>query len=159
MHYIALVIVCVALIAISFYSRKIAFAALAVIAIGLTILYYIGDDDVLEGDFEVAADLIVLEDLSAELSYGDNWNYTGRATNNSDKSVTDLKVRITLRDCEAGQTPPDDCVIIGDQADLLSINIPPRQARDFSDAVSFEHATPRGELNWTFELVGVSVSN
>ena len=157
MHYVALIIVCVALIAISFYSRKIAFGLLAVIAIGLTILYYLGDDG-MEGDFEVAADLIVLEDMSAKLSYGDNWNYTGRATNNSEKSVTDLKIRITLRDCEAGKTSLDDCVVIGDQADLLSINIPPRQARDFSDAVSFEHATPRGELNWTFDLIGVSVS-
>ena len=159
MHIAALAILCVALIVISFFSRKIGFGLLAFFAILLSVLYYVGDEDALEGDLEVEAELIVLENLSAQFAREDEWDYSGRATNNSDKSITDLKIRITLRDCEAGQTPPDDCVVIGDRADLLSTNIPPRQARDFSEKVTFDNATPRGELNWTFELVGVKVSN
>ncbi len=161
MHWVAIGVVCVALILVSYYSPKIGFSLLGAIAILFTALYFVNlEDSPLSKKFPIPRELVKLEDLTANKSYGESWEYGGRITNTSDKSITDIQLRILLYDCPstAGKIS-EDCALIGDQLDYVSINIPTRQSRDFLDNVSFRHAEPKGKLFWTFELAGLEVSD
>ncbi len=157
MHWIALAIVCAALIAVSYYSGKLGFGLLAGISVLLLALYFLDTDEEEKSDFQVDNNLLVLENTSPTGAYGDSWNYAGRITNNSSSSVTDVEIKITLSDCEYEESKDEDCVVIGEEVDFVPINIPSRQARDFKNNVTFKDAQPKGILRWKFELVGVRV--
>ena len=160
MQYIALVILCIALIFVSYYSPKIGFGLLGALAVILTALYFLNLDDSESTRFPVPRDSIELGNVRATKSYGDSWDYTGRISNSSSKNVTDVQVKILLYDCPAdSESISEDCVVIGDQIDYVPINIPARQARDFQDNISFRNASPQGKLFWDFELVGLRISD
>lgn len=157
-HWIALGILCIALVAVSYYSPKIGFSVLAVIALSLTALYYFDSGQEEKPEFEVDPSQIVLSNTRATGAYGDSWNYSGRVANNSSRTVTDVRIKITMSDCESESAAPENCVVIGEQVDFVPINIPPRQARDFTNNVSFSNAHPDGAVRWEFELAGVRTS-
>lgn len=160
MPYIALAIVCIALIFVSYHSPKIGFGLFGALAVILTALYFLNLDESESKKFPVPRESVELSGVQADASYGDSWDYTGRISNSSGKTITDAQVRILLYDCpEDAESISDSCVVIGDQVDYVPINIPPRQARDFQDNISFRNAAPQGKLFWEFELVGLRVSD
>ena len=160
MHWIALGIVCIALIFVSYHSPKVGFGLLGALAVLLTALYFINLEDSESKKFPVPRESIQLDNIVAQPSYGDSWDYSGRITNSSTKNVTDVQIRVQLYDCPAdAESRTDDCVVIGDQIDYVPINIPTRQARDFSDNVSLTNAVPKGKPFWSFELDGLRVTD
>ncbi len=158
-HWIALGILCLGLIALSFHSPRLGYGLLSAIAISLAALYYFDPWDDEQGQFDIDRSLIVLDSVDATGAYGDGWNYAGRVINNSASAVTDVQIRVTLHDCESEAAPPEDCVIIGQEVDFVPINIPARQARDFDDHISFTHASLKGYAQWEFEIFGARVAN
>ena len=159
MQWLALVVVCTALIALSYYSPKIGFSLLGALAAILITLYYLNLDESEIAEFPVPRESVVLSETHATESYGDSWNYSGRISNSSDKSVTDVQIKIILHDCPEGtQQITDACVVIGEDVDFVAINVPPRQARDFRDNISFRNADPKGIQLWSFELVSLRVT-
>lgn len=159
MPWIGLAVVCLGLIIVSFYNQKVGFSLLGVIAVIVVGLYFYESNEVSNSSFPVAPENLELTSMSTEISYGDSWDYSGRISNSSNKTVTDLQIRVQLYDCPVQSTSiTDDCVVIGEDIDYVSVNVPPRQARDFTDNVSFKNAKPQGKDFWEFELTGVEVS-
>ncbi|MCE2397408.1 hypothetical protein J4G02_23175 [Candidatus Poribacteria bacterium] len=118
------------------------------------------DDESETSNFPIERESVQLDDVNAQESYGESWDYSGRVSNSSGKVITDVLIKITLRDCPDGSgTVNDECPIIGEQVDFVAINVPPRQARDFQDNISFKNAVQKGTLFWDFELVGVRVTD
>ncbi len=160
MHWVAIAIVCAALIFVSYHSPKIGFGLLGALGVVLTALYFLNFEESESKKFPISRESVVLSDTEASLSYGDSWDYGGRISNASDKNITDIQVRVMLYDCPAeADERSDDCVVIGDQIDYVPINIPARQARDFRDNLSFRNAVPKGKPFWEFELAGLEVSD
>jgi len=160
MHWVALGVVCIALIFVSYYSPKVGFGLLGALAVILTSLYFLNLDESESQKFPVARESVELSEIQAEKSYGESWDYAGRVTNSSDKAITDVQIRVVLYDCPSGASARTDaCVIICYQIDYVPINISPRQARDFTDNISFRHAEPKGSPFWAFELAGLRVAD
>ncbi len=160
MHWVALAIVCVALIFVSYHSPKVGFGLLGALAVVLTALYFLNFEESESERFPIPRESVVISEISATPSYGDSWDYAGRISNSSEKAITDVQIRILLFDCpESAKERTDDCITIGDQVDYVPINIPGRQARDFSNNASFRNSVPNGKPFWEFELVGVRVTD
>ena len=159
MHWIALAVVCAALIFVSYHSPKIGFGLLTALGLLIVTLYFLNPDESEDGQFPIPRESVTLTDMRAVESYGEAWNYTGRVSNASDVSLTDLLIKIKLHDCPKNTTESSpECVIIGEDVDFVGLNVPPRQARDIDDTISFRNAVPKGDAKWEFELVGVRVS-
>jgi hypothetical protein len=78
----------------------------------------------------------------------------GRLHNrNRSHSLLAVDVLVTLRDCATGPVPT--CVVIGERRESLPVRVPPGQARDVTELVDFANATVRGEMSWTYAIVGV----
>lgn len=160
MQWVALAIVCTALVVVSYYSPKVGFSLLGAIGAIVGTLYFLNLDESSNPDFPVERESVQLDDVNTQESYGESWDYSGRVSNSSEKVITDVLIKITLRDCPAGtETVSDECPIIGEQVDFVALNVPPRQARDFRDNISFKNAVQKGILFWDFELVGVRVTD
>ena len=158
MHLVALAVVCLALIFLSYYSPKVGFGALGVVGVLLVVLYLLDLDE--SSGFPAPPDSVVLDQTSAKFSYGDSWEYSGRISNSSEKSITDARLEIVMYDCpEESTTNLAECIVIGNEIDVVPINIPPRQARDFQDNVSFRNAEPKGTPKWTFKMLGIRVTD
>lgn len=157
-HILGLVLVCAALITITYFSPKIGFGLLGGIVVLVAVLYFANFEDASNPGFEVPPELVKLEDVSARPSYGDSWDYSGRVTNDSNEPIYDIQISLKMYDCQSDSPSSlDECTLIGDQIDFVTLKIPPRQARDFTDNISFRDARPQGSVNWSFELVGVRV--
>ena len=160
MQWVALAVVCLALIVLAYYSPKIGFSLLGAIAAIIGTLYFLNLDESETTSFPVERELVQLGEVHVQTSYGDSWDYLGRVTNMSDKTITDVQFEITLRDCPSGTTSvSDECPVIGEQVDFVALNVPPRQSRDFRDNINFKNAVQKGELFWNFELIGVRVTD
>ena len=160
MQWIALAVVCTALIVVSYYSPKIGFSLLGALAAIIGTLYFLNLDESEKTSFPIDRESVQLSDTDAEESYGGSWDYSGRLANSSGKVITDARIRITLRDCPAGtEAVSDECPVIGEEVDFVAINVPPRQARDFRNNITFKNAVQKGVLFWNFELIGVRVTD
>jgi len=159
MHWIALAVICLALIFVSYHSPKIGFGLLAAIGVLLGTLYFLNPQESEDSNFPVPRELIELSDTEITASYGDGWSYTGRISNTSEVSITDIRIRIQLHDCPEGTSEvSDQCVKIGEDVDFVAVNVPPRQARDIKDTISLRNAVPNDSAVWVFELVSVRVA-
>ncbi len=160
MHLIALALVCVALVVLTYYSPKIGFSLLSGLGALLLALYFLNLEESEIQKFPIPRDQLTLSDMVSEFSYADNWKFSGRITNSSEKTLTDIEINIVLYDCPDGQSEISDaCVVIGDIVEFVAVTVPPRQARDFTDNVDVENAVPKGMLLWDYELSGVRVSD
>lgn len=160
MHLIALALVCVALVVLTYYSPKVGFSLLSGLGALLLALYYLNLEESEVQEFPIPRDQLVLSDMVSEFSYADNWKYSGRISNSSEKTLTDIEIKIVLYDCPDSHSEISDaCVIIGDLVEFVAVTVPPRQARDFTDNVDVDNAIPKGMLLWDYELVGARVSD
>lgn len=160
MHLIALALVCVALIVLTYYSPKVGFSLLSGLGALLLALYFLNLEESEVQKFQIPRDQLALSDMVSDFSYADNWKYSGRITNSSEKTLTDIEINIVLHDCPDGHSEISDaCVVIGDIVEFVAVTVPPRQARDFTDNVDVENAVPKGMLLWDYELVGARVSD
>lgn len=86
------------------------------------------------------------EDLSLNPDYS-AYKLTGRLTNYSPKySLNSVKISIKMNDCNASE--PRSCVVIGESSTYIFENIPPGQARELDEHVSFGGSplSARGDL-------------
>ena len=96
---------------------------------------------------------LVLENVTLR-PYVGSYRIAGRITNNSPKfSVKQLDIVVTVRDCPldaAGQ----QCVTIGESSEILNLDIPPGEARDFAESVRFSRSNLKlkGRLDWNYSI-------
>ena len=94
---------------------------------------------------------IELADLRLNNGYGPgSYALVGRVRNRSTRhSLGELHLRFTMKDC----TDAGTCEIVGESDETIYINVPPGQARDLDEHVSFARLrSPRGKHQWSFDV-------
>jgi hypothetical protein len=79
---------------------------------------------------------------------------TGRVRNNDPRfTLTYVELRLRVQECPA----PDRCDTVGDTTDSFFVDVPPQQAREIDDYVSFRGiGSPRMKRSWLYEVVSIS---
>lgn len=89
-----------------------------------------------------------LNNLEMTPQYRSSYRMTGRLVNTSpDYALRSVTITITASDCTAA-----DCIAIGEAERTISVDIPPRQARDIVEQYVFSRFSPQGELRWRHTL-------
>lgn len=157
MAWVVAIIVLMLLVASAGF-RKFALGLLGVLVVA-GFGFYIHD----EREERLSLSRISLSELKFEgLSLNPDYpayKLTGRLTNYSPKySLNSVKLSIKMNDCNA--SGPRSCVIIGESSAYIFKNIPPGQARELDEYVSFGGApvSARGDLEWEYSLVEIKGS-
>ena len=87
-----------------------------------------------------------LNNLTLRQSYG-SWKVSGTIMNNSSYTLTDLKLKVTVRDCSAS------CVTIGETGMYVFVSVPPSQLRSFETSVYFDNMPTPKNLSWNYQLM------
>ena len=77
---------------------------------------------------------------------------TGRAKNNSTFTLESVEVRLLFQDC----LPTGNCETIGDEKEEISVDVPPSQSRDFNQSIYGPILSPKGKIEWSYQLISVS---
>jgi hypothetical protein len=94
-----------------------------------------------------------LKSISLKKGEYDNIVLAGRVVNNSKKySLDGLSLKLIFQDCSI--IKEKSCITIGEKGVFLSLTIPPGQARDFHEKISFYGNTmiPKGKLVWHYDI-------
>ena len=83
-----------------------------------------------------------------------SYTLIGRVRNRSSEYTLDnFRLKLIMRDCLS----PDDCEVVGEKEQSIYTTVPPGQARDIDDIVSFSDlGEPRGTLQWDHEVIEIS---
>jgi hypothetical protein len=158
-------VILVALIIAAFAIPRLGKALLVLLAVVVVIAAAVGLVLYIQSQREQAArDLaktfiraseIELVDLVLLPSHGTgSFRLAGRIRNRSVRyTLTGLQLRLTMRDCSA----PNDCEVVGQTSEDIYAAVPPGQARELDESVSFAGlGRPRGEHKWDFAVTEVS---
>lgn len=160
MLWIIVLIVVVWLASISAGFRKFALSIVVLAIIGAVVLWgWIQADNKRRAREEVIAKSLIpptnveLVDLRMGLD-SSSTRLSGRVRNNDPRHVlTGVELRLTIRECDLNGR----CDTIGDEAESVSVEVPPHQARDFERYVWFNGLrTGSGKRDWSYQLVSVS---
>jgi hypothetical protein len=79
---------------------------------------------------------------------------TGRVRNNDPRfTLTRVELRLRVQECPT----PDRCDTVGDTTESIFVNVPPKQAREIDDYVSFLGiGSARMKRTWLYEVVSIS---
>jgi len=95
---------------------------------------------------------LVFEQLALNPEYS-SYKLTGRPTNNSKIfTLQNVKLLIKMKDCTGKN--PGECITIGQANTYIFERIPPGQARELDEYVSFDGGVfkPRGTLEWDYSI-------
>ena len=113
---------------------------------------------------------IELVDLTLQPSYGiGSYKLLGRVRNRSARyTLIELRLRLTMSDCEATKydfsmidapgrpVDPSVCEVVSQTEDTARMQVPPGQARDLDEFVSFSDLhNARGKHQWKYEIVEI----
>jgi hypothetical protein len=155
--------------------RLVAMSLLAVIVVGGGALYYVswqsGIAEARASESRIAHSEVRLESLQLRSS-GYRYEIRGRITNLSPRYTLDRAiVKTVMRDCDrvidakdyvaavdAGRDPMEPaCLVIGESDKSLYVDVPPGQARDFSETFGFSPSiSPKGRLVWSQSVIGTA---
>lgn len=128
------------------HSMLIVMAVLAALIAAL--VWYLRFADAPGSDM-ISPEELRLTNLEMTQQYRSSYRMTGRLVNRSpDYELRSVTIRITASDCANG----DDCIVIGEAERRISVEIPPRQARDVVEQYVFRRLSPEGELRWRHTL-------
>jgi len=77
---------------------------------------------------------------------------TGRIRNNSGYELDGVAVRLVFQDC----SPQDECETVDDEKLEIRASVPAHQSRDFEEYFTGSKLSPKGQINWRYEVVSVS---
>lgn len=84
---------------------------------------------------------------------------TGRVRNNDPTfTLTHVELRIRVQECPPPVVGGEvKCETVGDTTESIFVNVPPQQAREIDDYVSFSGiGSPRMTRTWSYEVVSIS---
>jgi len=106
-----------------------------------------------EGSGLMQASDLSLQNLEMSRQYRSTYQMTGRLVNTSqDFRLTSVRITITASDCTAGGSGEPECIVVGEDDRLFSVEIPPGQARDLVEQYTFPRFRLQGELRWRHAL-------
>lgn len=153
MLWIALVIalgVLVAMLIINYgYRHSVMIALVLLIAVIIAAVWYIRFGEDQAADLITASDL-ELRDLQMTREYRSSYRMEARLVNHSGQhTLTSVTITITASDCgEQG----GECVVVGEVARTINVEIPPGQARDVLEQYVFRRFEVRGTLKWSHAI-------
>ncbi len=85
-------------------------------------------------------------------SFGSTYKLTGRAKNTSRYAVFAIRAKILALDCD----DKANCEVVGEAEQVLSLFIPPGQARDIAETVYFANGMHvRGHFQWSHVITEI----
>jgi hypothetical protein len=101
--------------------------------------------------------------VSFDQSDGHPMRITGRIHNGSGYTLEEFEVHLTFQDCakpiRRGSAPKSEagpCETVGDLQEEIHIEVPPSQSRDFNEYMSGPILSPRGTIEWSYEVTSTS---
>jgi len=150
MHWIALVVVIVALLAASYRDLRYGFALFGALVLAAIVFYFASGADPWPGSAtEIDPAKLASSPVTIERAYADSYRMTTRIENPSDAGhIRELAMKIRVLDCATESTEDADCQVVSQTASRVSTNIPPGQARDVVTVVSPPAFTITGVARW-----------
>lgn len=133
--------------------RKVAAGLLAIALAIAALLYMQHREEEHLALTRIPSSELVFENVTLK-PYVGSYRIAGRIKNNSAKfSVRQIDLVVTVKDCTQGAAEPH-CVIIGVSNEILNLNIPPGEARDFEESVRFSGSDLKlkGRLEWNYSI-------
>ena len=151
MQWALLAVIVAALIYLSRYFPRIAFALLGALVIGAAAIVLTTTDLAIVSRSKLPVEDIVIENPVMTPAYGGSYRFNARLNNSNDSyELKETMISITMLDCTDGSE--DNCKVIGQEEQRVNLRIPPGQARDVSKTISFGSAQPIGTVRWTFRV-------
>lgn len=160
---IAVIIIALAVFSPAFRTLLLCLAALAAIAGG--IIYFWQQSQDAAAKRRVPDSDVVFENLRMGKSqYGDSYRLNGRLRNNNKRyTVTQIVLRITLKDCPIESDPAKTdqaCDIVGETDNTLFLDVPPGQVRDIDDGVYFSSGSNvHRQMRWHYGISSISAES
>ncbi len=154
MQWVLLAVIVAALLYMSRFYPKVAFGVLGVLAIGALVIIFTTNEVAQLNRSKLPVEDIKIENPVFTPAYGDGFRFNARLIN-THESVTlkEITVSITLLDCPQDLGDSEDgCQVIGQEEQRIIVKIPPGQARDVSQTLSFGSAKPRGNVRWQIKI-------
>ncbi|WP_424948027.1 hypothetical protein [Candidatus Spongiihabitans sp.] len=154
MQWILLVVMVAALLYMSRFYPKAAFGVLGVLVIGALVIVFTTNEIAQLNRSRLPVEDIKIENPVFTLAYGDGFRFNARLIN-THESVTlkETTVSITLLDCPQDSGDAEaGCQVIGQADQRILVKIPPGQARDVSQTLSFGSAKLRGHARWRIKI-------
>ncbi len=155
MQWIVLVLIVVGLLLMATRYPKIAFGILGALVLLIGILLMLGKDN--EQDASSRAAQLKLINTQMTPGYADSYQFTGRISNQSETTIRQVTIQVTLKDCDDASAEDASCSIIGEELARVTVTIPPGQARDFSDNVYLGSSKPKRHARWQFLIVDAQI--
>jgi hypothetical protein len=95
----------------------------------------------------ISASQLNLKDVTLRPSYA-LWEVTGTVTNNSAYTLSDFRMKVTIRDCA-----DESCVVIGEEEVFLWVTVPPAQMRSFKGEVFLRDMPRPKKMSWSYQIV------
>ena len=133
--------------------RKVALGLAAVALAGGGLLYMHNREEEHLALTRIPKSELVLEDVTLK-PYVGSYRIAGRVGNHSAKfSVKQIDFVVTVQDCPR-EAAAQQCVTIGESNEILNLDIPPGEARDFEESVRFSGSKLKlkGRLEWNYSI-------
>ncbi len=141
------------LVAFAAGYRKVALGLVAIALVAGGSLYMYNRGEAHRTLTRIPSSELILENVTLK-PYVGSYRIAGRIKNNSAKfSVKQIDFVVTVRDCTGGAAA-QQCVTIGESNEILVLNIPPGEARDFAESVRFSGSNLKlkGRLEWNYSI-------
>lgn len=161
MQWILLGAVIIALLLMASRSPKIAISLLVLLIIFWTAFYYY-TKNVVKIDQDLADQgKVSVSGFKLTPGYRDSYNLSARLNNHTTThTITEVRLRISLEDCPKNdQTKGPSCIVVGNIDEIISIIIPPRQARDITRNPYFGAVQLQGKPHWTYKITGLKTKS
>ncbi len=146
-----LIVVFLALLAVSAGFRKFAGTLVLLCAIGGILIWQFQVYEENQSRKNILPSELTFENVSLE-SLSENYRFTGRIINNSDKyDVRGVQVKLTVSDCKIDDN--NNCIIISEADEYIYVDIPSKQARDFRKNIFlYSDIIINGTLDWDYSI-------
>ncbi|MGR3984806.1 MAG: hypothetical protein OD817_06080 [Gammaproteobacteria bacterium] len=156
MQWLLLGVVAIALLIMSNWYPKTAFAVLGALGLAAAAIVFTTREDALLSRQQLPAADIRIENAVITPAYGDSYQFNARLTNtHASILLKESALSITMLDCPLGldDFADESCSVIG-QSDLrINLKIPAGQSRDISKNVFFSDARPAGAVRWKYKII------
>jgi hypothetical protein len=139
--------------------RKLALGLLGIVLVGAVLVYYLDKRVDEEGRMRITVSDIAVENVQFKRTYRSSYDLTGKVINNSETFTLErMRFDVTILDCPA--VSQADCAPIGTASGEALVNVPPRQARNFTASLYYgpSESKLKGRLDWRYKLISVSAS-
>lgn len=153
MQFIALFVIVICLVAIAYRDIRLALLSLAAILLAALAFYFLSpDENVASRKGDILSD-IELSRTEVRPGYARGFILDLRVNNhNREKTINNITIQSRLSDCTPDQS---QCLIIGEEKNVLKLRLPPGQARDAHLNLRIKQINPlQGVAIWKHEVVG-----